>query len=94
MRHVEVGGESISAVGLGTWQFGSKEWGYGDEYARDEAARIVARALDLGVNLFDSAEMYGGGLSEEILGRALDGAAGTGLHHHQVLPTAAPPRGR
>lgn len=73
MRYVDVAGESISAVGLGTWQFGSKEWGYGDEYARDEAARIVARALDLGVNLFDSAEMYGGGLSEEILGRALDG---------------------
>jgi aryl-alcohol dehydrogenase-like predicted oxidoreductase len=61
----------ISKIGLGTWQFGSKEWGYGDPYAEQEAHAIVRRALDLGVTLFDTAEIYGFGRSEQILGQAL-----------------------
>ena len=61
----------ISKIGLGTWQFGSKEWGYGDPYAAGEARAIVRRALDLGVTLFDTAEIYGYGRSERILGEAL-----------------------
>jgi aryl-alcohol dehydrogenase-like predicted oxidoreductase len=61
----------ISKIGLGTWQFGAREWGYGDDYAAQQARAIVARALDLGVTLFDSAEMYGFGRSERILGEAL-----------------------
>ena len=61
----------ISKIGLGTWQFGAKEWGYGEDYARQQAGAIVQRALDLGVTLFDSAEMYGFGRSERILGEAL-----------------------
>lgn len=60
----------ISKIGLGTWQFGSKEWGYGPEYEA-RAAQIVRRALDLGVTLFDTAEIYGFGRSERILGAAL-----------------------
>jgi aryl-alcohol dehydrogenase-like predicted oxidoreductase len=60
----------ISKIGLGTWQFGSKEWGYGTDYER-RAADIVRRALDLGVTLFDTAELYGFGRSERILGAAL-----------------------
>ncbi|MCU4184274.1 aldo/keto reductase [Acidiferrimicrobium sp. IK] len=73
MRIVNAGGAAVSAVGLGTWQFGSREWGYGAAYAGGEAARIVERALDLGVTLFDTAEIYGRGRSETILGRALAG---------------------
>ena len=61
----------ISRIGLGTWQFGSKEWGYGDPYAEQVSHAIVRRALDLGVTLFDTAEIYGYGRSERILGRAL-----------------------
>jgi aryl-alcohol dehydrogenase-like predicted oxidoreductase len=64
----------ISAIGLGTWQFGSREWGYGLAYAEQGAARIVRRALELGVTLFDTAEMYGFGRSERILGCALRAA--------------------
>ena len=64
-------GVQLGAVGLGTWQFGSVEWGYGDQYAGGEAAAIVARALELGINLFDTAEIYAFGRSERILGRAL-----------------------
>jgi len=71
VRYVEVGGVKVSAIGLGTWQFGSREWGYGRDYAEGEAAAIVRRALDLGVNLIDTAEIYGFGQSERIVGRAL-----------------------
>src|SRR6185437_7290246 len=55
--------KKISKIGLGTWQFGSKEWGYGQSYAGGEAEAIVRRALDLGVTLFDTAEVYGFGRS-------------------------------
>jgi aryl-alcohol dehydrogenase-like predicted oxidoreductase len=61
----------ISRIGLGTWQFGSREWGYGEAYSSQDAERIVARAVDLGITLFDTAEAYGFGRSERILGRAL-----------------------
>ncbi len=63
--------KKISKIGLGTWQFGSSEWGYGKAYADTEATAIVRRALELGVTLFDTAEVYGFGRSERILGRAL-----------------------
>ncbi len=72
MKFLEVEGLGpVSRVGLGTWQFGSREWGYGDSYASGEAARIVKRARELGVTLFDTAEAYGFGKSERILGEAL-----------------------
>ena len=38
MRYVEVNGVRLSAIGVGTWQFGAKEWGYGEDYARRTAA--------------------------------------------------------
>ena len=72
MRHIEVAGlGSVGRVGLGTWQFGSREWGYGQDYAGNQARDIVTRALELGVTLFDTAEVYGLGRSERILGEAL-----------------------
>jgi aryl-alcohol dehydrogenase-like predicted oxidoreductase len=71
MRYVEVNGVRLSVVGLGTWQFGSKDWGYGADYAQNEAGAIVARALDLGVNVIDTAEIYGRNESERIVGRAI-----------------------
>jgi aryl-alcohol dehydrogenase-like predicted oxidoreductase len=72
MRYVDIGtAKKISKIGLGAWQFGSREWGYGDRYAGEVAQAIVGRALELGVTLFDTAEIYGFGRSERILGRAL-----------------------
>jgi aryl-alcohol dehydrogenase-like predicted oxidoreductase len=71
MRYVDVNGARLSVIGLGTWQFGSKDWGYGSDYAQNEAGRIVTRALDLGVNLIDTAEIYGRNESERIVGRAI-----------------------
>ncbi len=88
MRYVEVGGVRLSAIGVGTWQFGSKEWGYGDDYASTTAAAIVTRALDLGVNLVDTAEVYGFGESERIVGRALGARRDEAFVATKVFPVA------
>jgi aryl-alcohol dehydrogenase-like predicted oxidoreductase len=60
----------VSAVGLGCTSFGDQVW---EEGVLDEAASVavVHEALDQGITLFDTAESYGKGLSEEYLGRAL-----------------------
>ncbi len=72
MKYLDVAGVgSVSQIGLGTWQFGSREWGYGDSYASGPAGDIVRRARELGVTFFDTAEVYGLGKSERILGDAL-----------------------
>jgi aryl-alcohol dehydrogenase-like predicted oxidoreductase len=72
MHYLEVDGLGpVSRIGLGTWQFGSREWGYGDAYADRAARDIVRRAHELGITLFDTAEIYGFGRSERILGDAL-----------------------
>jgi aryl-alcohol dehydrogenase-like predicted oxidoreductase len=72
VHYLDIGtAKKISRIGLGTWQFGSGEWGYGEAYAERGAYQIVRRALELGVTLFDTAEIYGAGRSEQILGRAL-----------------------
>src|SRR5258708_2933802 len=72
MRYLDLDtAKKVSKIGLGTWQFGSREWGYGDAYARSEAKAIVRRALELGVTLFDTAEIYGFGRSGRIRGEAL-----------------------
>jgi aryl-alcohol dehydrogenase-like predicted oxidoreductase len=89
MRFLEVEGLGrVSRVGLGTWQFGSREWGYGADYAAGPARDIVHRALDLGVTLFDTAEIYGFGRSERILGEALGDARGSVVVASKVFPVA------
>ncbi|MEX6429086.1 MAG: aldo/keto reductase [Ferrimicrobium sp.] len=79
MRYREVGGVRFSVIGLGTWQFGSREWGYGSDYADRVSLELVEEALALGINLFDTAEVYGFGRSERILGQAL------GSHRRNAL---------
>ena len=75
MRYVEACGLRVSVIGLGTWQFGSPEWGWGAQFGPAEALAVVGRARALGVTLIDTAEMYGRGESERLLGRALAGPA-------------------
>src|SRR5689334_5752929 len=60
-------GLEVSAVGYGCWEIGG---GYGD-IEEAEFVRAVGRALDLGINCFDTAEGYGMGASEVALGQAL-----------------------
>jgi aryl-alcohol dehydrogenase-like predicted oxidoreductase len=86
MKFVDVGGERISAIGLGCWQFGSKDWGYGNRYAQETAVALVHTALDLGVNLVDTAETYARGVSEAIVGRALTARRDQAFLATKVLP--------
>src|SRR6201993_2782056 len=89
MKYLDVEGVgSVSRIGLGTWQFGSREWGYGDGYASGAAGDIVRRALDLGVTLFDTAEIYGLGKSERILGEALGDERGKVAVASKIMPIA------
>jgi aryl-alcohol dehydrogenase-like predicted oxidoreductase len=69
MEHRPFGrtGLSVSAVGFGCWEVGG---GYG-RVDEAEFTRAIGRALDLGVNCFDTAEGYGMGASERALGQAL-----------------------
>ncbi len=69
MEHRPFGrtGLDVSAVGFGCWEVGG---GYG-QVDEAEFGRAVGRALDLGVNCFDTAEGYGMGASERALGQAL-----------------------
>jgi aryl-alcohol dehydrogenase-like predicted oxidoreductase len=61
---------SASRIALGTWAIGGWMWGGSDE--RDAIGTLHA-ALDHGINLIDTAPVYGFGRSEEIVGKALEG---------------------
>lgn len=86
MRTATAGGLTVSVIGLGCWQFGSREWGYGDSYAHGVAADILHRALDLGVTLIDTAEAYGFGRSERIVGKALGSRRGEAIVATKLFP--------
>jgi 1-deoxyxylulose-5-phosphate synthase len=60
----------VSRLCLGTMTYGSKQW---REWVleEEEGRPFIRRALELGINFFDTADMYSTGVSEEILGRAL-----------------------
>ena len=61
-------GVSVSPLCLGTMMFGA--WGNTDH---DDSIRIIHHALDAGINFVDTADVYSGGESEEIVGKALKG---------------------
>jgi Predicted oxidoreductases (related to aryl-alcohol dehydrogenases) len=68
------GGE-VSAIGLGTWQLGA-DWG---DVSEDDATAVLAASVDRGVTLFDTADVYGDGRSESIIGRFLASQPGHGV---------------
>ncbi|MGC9210088.1 MAG: aldo/keto reductase [Acidilobus sp.] len=80
MKYVNLGraGPKVSVVGLGMWEVGSRSWGGSVEVAVD----LVSAAFESGINLFDTAEVYGDGRSEEALGRAIKAL---GLREHVVV---------
>ncbi len=71
MNYTNLGktGLKVSRICLGCMSYGleEREWGLNEEQGRP----FIKRALELGINFFDSANMYGNGRSEEVLGRAL-----------------------
>lgn len=62
-------GREVSLVGLGTWQLGA-DWG---DVSEDDALAVLRAADDEGVTLFDTADVYGDGRSETVIGRFLRG---------------------
>ena len=86
MRYIEVSGVRLSVIGLGTWQFGSREWGYGRGLPEHEPQRIVGRALDLGINLVDTAEIYGFGRSQRAVGQAVKDRRSEAFLATKLLP--------
>ncbi|MBN9172157.1 MAG: aldo/keto reductase, partial [Microbacterium sp.] len=68
-------GRDVSAIGLGTWQLGA-DWGEVDE---EEALAVLAASAEAGVTLFDTADVYGDGRSESVIGRFLAGRPGHGI---------------
>ena len=60
----------VSALGIGTWQWGDRRyWGYGRDYGEEDVETAFRTAVDAGIDFFDTAEAYGGGESERLLGR-------------------------
>ena len=68
MKHVTLpGGESVPALGMGTWMIGE------DAATRAEEIASLQHGIDLGMALIDTAEMYGEGASEKLVGEAIRG---------------------
>lgn len=78
MEHRRLGKSelNVTVIGLGTWAIGGKFWGHTDEAA---AIAAIQKAIDCGINLIDTAPIYGDGHSEEIIGKAVKG------RRHQVI---------
>ena len=72
MQYIRLGntGLQVSRICLGTMTYGTPAW---REWVLDEEASrpFIKRALELGINFFDTADMYSLGVSEEVVGRAL-----------------------
>ena len=74
MEYVRLGntGLQVSKICLGCMSFGDpKKWIHSWVLEEEDSKKIIKKALDLGINFFDTANVYGLGSSEEILGRAL-----------------------
>ncbi|WP_298744975.1 aldo/keto reductase [uncultured Microbacterium sp.] len=77
MNHNPLGrtSRSVSAMGLGTWQLGA-DWG---DVSEDDALAVLAASADAGVTLLDTADVYGDGRSEQLIGRFLASRPGHGI---------------
>ncbi|MBW3594061.1 MAG: aldo/keto reductase [Actinobacteria bacterium] len=96
-------GPDVSVVGFGAWEAGGGIWGDVPDDQTIEAMRV---AVDAGITWIDTAEVYGNGRSEELVGRALQGldalvftkvapqGAGTGFRPEQVKDAARKSLGR
>jgi diketogulonate reductase-like aldo/keto reductase len=80
-------GESIPALGQGTWYLGD------DPRRRDREIAALRLGLDLGMTVIDTAEMYGDGAAEELVGEAIAGRRDEVFLVSKVLPSHADSRG-
>ena len=85
MRRAMLGrdGPSISVIGYGAWEAGGMAWG--PNPPEEQTIAAMKAAIETGINWMDTAEVYGGGRSEELVGRALEGT-----HDVMVFTKVAP----
>ena len=80
-RRLGRSGLEVSAIGLGADNFGPRDtFPYHMDY--ESSARVIYSAIEAGINIIDTANIYGDGVSEEHIGRALEGS-----RHEMVLAT-------
>lgn len=74
-------------LGIGTWAWGDKlVWGYGSGYARDEIGQAFKECVAGGIKFFDTAEVYGQGKSESILGELIEQETDEFLIASKMMP--------
>lgn len=77
----------VSALGVGTWQWGDRRyWGYGREYGEADIEAAFRASTDAGVNFFDTAEIYGQGESERLLGQFVRESGAAAVITTKFLP--------
>lgn len=72
MENIKLGqdGPTVTPLCIGTWAWGDKLfWNYGSDYNSQELQEAFKTALEIGTSFFDTAEIYGFGVSEELLGQ-------------------------
>jgi aryl-alcohol dehydrogenase-like predicted oxidoreductase len=69
-RSIGTSGIEVHPIGIGLWAIGGTSWGPTED---SESLQTIDRALDLGIDFFDTADVYGAGHSEELLGQAMQG---------------------
>ncbi|HWO70920.1 MAG TPA: aldo/keto reductase [Actinomycetota bacterium] len=84
MRKLGREGPEISVVGYGAWEAGGTDWG--PNPSDDEVIAAIRAALDAGMTWIDTAEVYGDGRSEELVGRAVAGRRDEVLIFTKVAP--------
>ena len=75
-RKLGKSGLAVPALGIGIWSWGETGWwNYGQSHTHDDVIQAYRTCLDAGFTFFDTAEVYGNGASERLLGecRGLDG---------------------
>jgi aryl-alcohol dehydrogenase-like predicted oxidoreductase len=77
-------GPDLSVVGFGAWEAGGDEWG--PNPSDEQVIEAVRAGLDAGINWIDTAEVYGNGTSEELMGRAVEGRRDQVLIASKVAP--------
>jgi aryl-alcohol dehydrogenase-like predicted oxidoreductase len=80
-------GPAISVVGYGAWEAGGDMWGPNE--SEDQVVAAVRAAIDAGMTWIDTAEVYGHGTSEKLVGRAIDGRRDDVLVFTKVAPKGA-----
>ena len=89
MEYVRLGRSDlkVSVFGMGTWQIGTGYWGWEKDFTKQDVTEALNYGLDSGVNFIDTAEAYGGGRSEKIIGEIIKGRREEIVLASKVFPT-------